>query len=712
MGVAQGRQDHGGFELVEAVERAEGLHPGFGAGARPHDLEKRGRGRIVAAIDQDPLDRVPQRPVRAVDEPGHEGGGQAVEHRHGSWGLIVSDDPVNPPTIGARPLVQARQAFGADPARVFDDGTDHIDHVESPVRPGPDLDGAAPGIGGSEEFGDLFGRRPVPGEGHAIGLEDLAMDQVVDGLADEGVAVIGFAEVSIAVDERATGRGDLARALGMVEPLGRGADRVEPEVVGPFRQVDRGRGRGGESVAAGVMVGQGVMLDPRAVVAAELVSPVVSNPSLLGQAGGRLEGPEVGLDPEVATAERHLLAGPLPSDRAADQAIRAVDPVVEPVGQAVDAGLEILGREPPVEELADVGPAVAVEILRIQDVRCRADEHALLPGHHAGREREVVEEGGRPIISTVAVGVFQRDDPPAGLAIAVEAAGVVAHLADPELAVGSPVDRYGTLHQRFGGDKLNLETLGHPDRGESFGRRGPACRFFRGQERRRDEPSDRRDDLVLDPGLEPGRLAVIDHRPAPLVAPFAEDTLGGDVARVVVGVGDHPEPARVELGLEPEDVIDHDLAGEEDDRQVVAEVPGLDDVIELGLERLASIEPGELGRRVIAGGPPFGDQGLQFLDGRQSVERQLDPSNPADGRDADRLERALEEPGDLVADRPAVASGDFPPGAVLGIGVGPAADQDQGDRAGMVASIASRASAAQSPLMRWSFGSSVVQWQA
>src|SRR4051794_32916097 len=102
-------------------------------------------------------------------------------------------------------------------------------------------------------------------------------------------------------------------------------------------------------------------------------------------------------------------------------------------------------------------------------------------------------------------------------------------------------------------------------------------------------------------------------------------------------------------------------------------MPGLDDVIELGLEGLAAVELRELGRGVVAGWASPGDQGLQLLAGGQGVEGELDPGELADGGIVDLRERALEEPGDLVADGPAVAAGHLLAGPVFGVGVGPAA---------------------------------------
>ena len=103
-------------------------------------------------------------------------------------------------------------------------------------------------------------------------------------------------------------------------------------------------------------------------------------------------------------------------------------------------------------------------------------------------------------------------------------------------------------------------------------------------------------------GGERGRAVVVDHRAAALVAAFLQDALGRDVARGVVGVGVDPQARAVELLLQPQRVIDDDLAGQEDHRQRVAERPRLDRVGELRLQLLAAVELGELHAGVVADG--------------------------------------------------------------------------------------------------------------
>ena len=145
----------------------------------------------------------------------------------------------------------------------------------------------------------------------------------------------------------------------------------------------------------------------------------------------------------------HGLARLERADLAAAVAVGAVDPAVEAELEAVDPVLLVPLAEAREEDLAVVGLAVAVAVLGVEDVGRAGDEHAVAPGHDAGRERQAVEEVGRLVVPAVAVGVFEDPDDAPRLPLAVDAERVVAHLDDPELAVGAPVEGDRVLDQRL-----------------------------------------------------------------------------------------------------------------------------------------------------------------------------------------------------------------------------------------------------------------------
>ena len=110
------------------------------------------------------------------------------------------------------------------------------------------------------------------------------------------------------------------------------------------------------------------------------------------------------------------------------------------------------------------------------------------------------------------------------------------------------------------------------------------------------------DDFLLKAGPEFLRTVVIDHRVAAFVTAFLEHALARDVARRVVRVGDDGEPRAIELALQPQRIIHDDLAGEEDERELIREAPRLNRVIDLCRQSFAAVELREIHTRMMADG--------------------------------------------------------------------------------------------------------------
>jgi hypothetical protein len=196
------------------------------------------------------------------------------------------------------------------------------------------------------------------------------------------------------------------------------------------------------------------------------VAPVVAAPAELGLPALGLERAGVGPEPEIAASDGRRLARLRRADRPAAVAVGAVDPAVEAELESIDPVLLVPLDEAREEDLAAVGLAVAVAVLGVEDVGGAGDDDAIPPGNHAGRESQPVEEDGHPVIAAVAVGVLQDADQASRLPLTVDPEGIIAHLHDPEPAVGAPVERDRVPHQRLRGGQLHRETVPDPDRAE------------------------------------------------------------------------------------------------------------------------------------------------------------------------------------------------------------------------------------------------------
>ena len=201
-------------------------------------------------------------------------------------------------------------------------------------------------------------------------------------------------------------------------------------------------------------------------------------------------------------------------------------------------------------------------------------------------------------------------DAPAGPELAVQPHRIVVHFGDPQAAIRSKINRHRTGDQRFGGDELCREVLLQMDGGERLlGREGPGSLQSVRVEWRikcwRELLVDSVNDEFLQTGPKARRLIVINHGIAALVTAFAQHPLTGDVARSIVGIGVDPDAAWVELALQAQRVINHHLARQEDQRQLIAECPGLYRIANFFHERLALVEAGQLHASVIADCAPL-----------------------------------------------------------------------------------------------------------
>ena len=208
----------------------------------------------------------------------------------------------------------------------------------------------------------------------------------------------------------------------------------------------------------------------------------------------------------------------------------------------------------------------------------------------------------------------------------------------------------------------------------------------------RHERLHRRNHLLFDRFRQRSGQAVADHRAVGLVAPFGEHPPADDVARHPVRVGRDPQPPPVELPLQAQGEIRDDFAGQEDHGQVVAKGPHGDQVINVRRES-AAIHLGEHlgrmtgqtpGRGAGLGLLPLRQASLKFLARRQLAKGDLDRRQPGGQVGACRLELAFEQPAHLVGHGPAVKLGHLHLAPRLRVGVGPAADRDQGGRAGVL----------------------------
>ena len=116
--------------------------------------------------------------------------------------------------VDASPAVAAvhvhifEQLFG-NRGRRFDELAVDIDHVEIPVRPGGEVAGTEPGVGGSQKFPVALFGGALRGEGYAVRSQKVTMDQIAGDFAGKQIAAKFFPEGVAGVDRSAGSGGEI-----------------------------------------------------------------------------------------------------------------------------------------------------------------------------------------------------------------------------------------------------------------------------------------------------------------------------------------------------------------------------------------------------------------------------------------------------------------------------------------------------------------------
>jgi len=114
-----------------------------------------------------------------------------------------------------------------------------------------------------------------------------------------------------------------------------------------------------------------------------------------------------------------------------------------------DTELRILGGKAFVEDLAQIGPTVAIGVFQIENMRRRRHHHAAFPRHQTVGEQQTVCEDAAVFIAAVAVVVLQDADASLRRLAWLRPVGIIAHLHYPELAVFIEGHRHRTFHFRL-----------------------------------------------------------------------------------------------------------------------------------------------------------------------------------------------------------------------------------------------------------------------
>ena len=287
-----------------------------------------------------------------------------------------------------------------------------VDHVERSVGTDGREHRLEPGVGGGQELPFLEG--PAGGEGRSRGGEQVAVHQVVQRVADEIGASEPLRKPGGGVDGVPATGGEYAH-LGFVDVDGISRDGIDDGLV----FVIGGKLHGGGDLQVGILrqvtVRDDGMADVVVVPQGEAVAGGVEGVAVLRVPGNRLQLQPVRPEAEVGAQSRDVdgrnfrMAGKVQrcsrqselfgvAPRGSHLGVGPVDPVVDAVQESVDSKLGIVAVESAENHSPFVGPQVAVQVGKIEDVRSGGHQHPLLPRHQSGGKGQLLRQrrgGGR-----------------------------------------------------------------------------------------------------------------------------------------------------------------------------------------------------------------------------------------------------------------------------------------------------------------------------
>ena len=342
---------------------------------------------------------------------------------------LGGDAPDPPPGVVATGVAEVDLA-------VLDDRVVPVGDVHGAVGAHLDVDGPEGRVSRRDEVGQVLARvaGAVVGEGEAadvVGAEVVGEDVPppvlgqVPAAEDLGPAILGTAGVEAGHDPLGAGGGVVRGARqDVVDPLpprAVGHERLAPAV---------------EVVAPGVPPAPG-----------EDVEPLGFGPELPDAPAAQATDPPGGLDVAVDV----------------DRLVEVEHPVGAPP-QCMEDVMGVLGAEAGEDDLARVGLAVAVEVGQVEQLGAVGDVGAAVARLDPGGDQELVGEDGGLVGLAVVVGVLEDHDLVVGHLARLDL-GVDLGAGDPKPPEGVEVhlDRLG--QQRVGGEEVDLEPLGHLERG-------------------------------------------------------------------------------------------------------------------------------------------------------------------------------------------------------------------------------------------------------
>ena len=193
------------------------------------------------------------------------------------------------------------------------------------------------------------------------------MNKIVDRLTGESILRVLFPQQGVSINSQsARSRRSIGRTRQHEQNLI--GKREQTTRIGPGRNVDHRLRRSQPWISLQVMTGQRIMHQHVGIVAAEPVTPVVANSTLLSGSAGRFHDSRVRVKTKITLTQSDHIPRSHAGNFATKEAARSINPAVQSVFKTVDSSLKVMRCKPSEQFTDHISLPVSVRVFGIQNI--------------------------------------------------------------------------------------------------------------------------------------------------------------------------------------------------------------------------------------------------------------------------------------------------------------------------------------------------------
>ena len=374
---------------------------------------------------------------------------------------MFRQDAINTSAILSKTVIRQKFLLAGlgQPLGMFDHVTIHVHHPQGTLRPGSRHHWPTPGIPTGEKIKFCTFHVACGCKRHSLIHDQIMLYQVVKGLTGEGMhGTLGIGKKqAVLIHHTTTGRSKVARLLVTMKTLFLRTGRKDTRIQRRYDQL-RGCGVDPHGMASQVSVREHYVPKSTTVLRPIPAAPVIAVSPVLGRSCQWLQFSSIRPKPKIPCAHQKRAKGSL---QMIPESITpmvttgsAINPPIQSPAKPIGPKLLIAGGQASHKNLTSIGDAIAIGILKKENLRSRRHQHTSTPGQDAGRKTELISKKGLLVINLIPIGVANHTHATSRPFGTVHPQRIISHLYHPKTALLIPINRHrildeGLAHHQF-----------------------------------------------------------------------------------------------------------------------------------------------------------------------------------------------------------------------------------------------------------------------